>query len=238
MTVVPDADAYVTLGAEISSGRLSPNERLVEADLVDRYGLSRAAIRIALVRLEQDRVVVREPHRGARVRLVSEPEVVEILEARAALEGIAAAYAAQRATDYEIAEMRRIADQMLALQAAGDLLAMSEANGELHRLILEASHHETVQRLAAGLKSQMVRFQYRTILAAGRSSHSLAEHQAIVAAVAARDAEGAERAMGAHLGNVARALRERARSEAATAATAATAAAAARATVTTTAAAG
>jgi DNA-binding GntR family transcriptional regulator len=216
MTTASDTDAYVTLGAEISSGRLSPNERLVEADLVDRYGLSRAAIRIALVRLEQDRVVVREPHRGARVRLVSESEAVEILETRAALQGIAAAYAAQRASDHEIAEMGRIADQMVALQAAGDLLAMSEANGELHRLILESSHHETVQRLAAGLKSQMVRFQYRTILAAGRSSHSLAEHRAIVAAIAAREAEGAERAMGTHLGNVARALHERARSETAT----------------------
>jgi DNA-binding GntR family transcriptional regulator len=141
----------------------------------------------------------------------------EILETRAALEGVAAAHAARRATDHEIAEMRRIADEMVARQAAGDLLAMSEANGELHQLILGASQHATVQRLAAGLKSQMVRFQYRTILAAGRSSHSLAEHEAIVVAIAARDADGAERAMRAHLGNVARALPERAHAETAAA---------------------
>jgi DNA-binding GntR family transcriptional regulator len=214
MTTPRDADAYRTLGAEISSGRLSPNERLVEADLVHRYGLSRGAVRIALVRLEQDRVVVREPHRGARVRLVSESEAVEIVETRAALEGVAAAHAARRATDEQIAGVRRIADEMLALQAAGDLLAMSEANGELHRLILEASHHATVQRLAGGLKSQMVRFQYRTILAAGRSTHSLAEHAAIVRAIADRDADGAERAMRAHLGNVARALHQRVEAQA------------------------
>jgi DNA-binding GntR family transcriptional regulator len=217
MTAPRDADAYRTLGAEISSGRLSPNEHLVEADLVDRYGMSRGAIRTALVRLEQDRVVVREPHRGARVRLVSEAEAGEILETRAALEGVAAAHAARRATGQEIADLRRIAGEMVARQAAGDLLAMSEANGELHQLILGASHHATVQRLAAGLKSQMVRFQYRTILAAGRSSHSLAEHEAIVQAIAARDADGAERAMRAHLGNVARALHERAHAETAAA---------------------
>jgi DNA-binding FadR family transcriptional regulator len=104
---------------------------------------------------------------------------------------------------------------MVALHAAGDLLAMSEANAELHQLILQASRHETVQRLAAGLKSQMVRFQYRTILATGRASESLAEHEAIVAVIAARDADGAERAMRHHLGNVARALPERVPAEAA-----------------------
>ncbi len=215
MTAQGDADAYRTLRDEIMSGRLSPNERLVEADLVDRYGASRGAVRIALVRLEQDRLVVREPHRGARVRLVSESEAVEILETRAALEGIAAGHAARRAGEAQIAELRRIAGEMAALHGAGDLLAMSDANAELHQLILQASGHGTVQRLAAGLKSQMVRFQYRTILATGRASQSLAEHAAIVAAIAARDAEGAERAMRAHLRNVARALPERISVEAA-----------------------
>jgi DNA-binding GntR family transcriptional regulator len=209
MTISHDADPYRTLRDEIMSGRLSPNERLVEADLVDRYGSSRAAVRTALVRLEQDRVVVREPHRGARVRMVSEAEAVEILESRAALEGLAAGHAAVRANDEQVAEMRRIAHQMVALHGVGDLLAMSETNAELHRLILQASGHETVQHLAAGLKSQMVRFQYRTILATGRASESLAEHEAIVAAIASRDADGAERAMRYHLGNVARALRGR-----------------------------
>ncbi len=215
MTTSRDADAYRILGAEIMSGRLSPNERLVEADLVGRFGLSRGAVRIALVRLEQDRVVVREPHRGARVRRVSETEAVEILETRAALEGVAAGYAARRATDAQIAALREIAGQMVARQRAGDLLAMSEANGELHHLILAASGHDTIQRLAAGLKSQMVRFQYRTILAAGRSTQSLAEHEAIVAAIAARDPDGAERAMRAHLGSVASTLHKRVAAEAA-----------------------
>jgi DNA-binding GntR family transcriptional regulator len=205
-----ERDAYKVLGEEILSGRLSPNERLVEADLVARHGLSRGAVRTALVRLEQDRVVVREPHRGARVRLVSEEEAVEILEIRAALEGVAAAHAARRATDEQIAAITRTAERMTQLGSIGDLLAMSDANADLHRLILEASGHGTVQRLIISLRSQLVRFQYRTILAAGRSGHSLSEHRAIVAAIAARDPETAEHAMRTHLSNVARALHERA----------------------------
>jgi DNA-binding GntR family transcriptional regulator len=208
------ADPYDTLRREILDGRLSPNERLVEADLVARHGFSRAAVRMALVRLEQDRMVVREPNRGARVRRVSEAEAVEILETRAALEGVAAGHAAQRAADEEVTELQRIAGEMEALHGRGDLLGMSDANARLHRLILQASRHDTVQRVAAGLQSQMVRFQFRTILAGGRAVQSLAEHRVIVDAIAARDAEAAERAMRTHLSNVARALHERALADA------------------------
>jgi DNA-binding GntR family transcriptional regulator len=202
-------DAYEALRDDIAGGRLLPNERLVEHDLARRYGVSRGAVRTALVRLEQDRVIVHEPNRGARVRIVSEAEAVEILEARAALEGIAAAHAARHATDEQLAQLREIAAEMAQLHEHGDLLDMSEANARLHALILQASGHQTVQLLAARLNSQMVRFQYRTILVAGRARHSLAEHREIVEATCARDSEAAERAMRAHLSNVARALHER-----------------------------
>src|SRR5690606_33541755 len=82
--------AYARLRQEIVSGALRPNERLVEAELTERLGVGRAGVRTALARLEQDGLVVRERHRGAKVRLVGEQEALEILEARGALEGVAA----------------------------------------------------------------------------------------------------------------------------------------------------
>jgi len=205
----PPPDPYEALRADIAEGRLLPNERLVEHDLVRRYGVSRGAVRMALVRLEQDRVIIHEPNRGARVRMVSESEAVEILETRAALEGIAAAHAATRASDLQLEQLRQIGAGMAALYEAGDLLGMSAANARLHALVLRACGHDTVRRLAAGLNSQMVRFQYRTILVAGRPSHSLAEHMEIVDSICARDSRRAERAMRAHLSSVATALHER-----------------------------
>lgn len=207
--VQPEIDAYRTLQAEIMSGALTPNERLVEQDLVERYGLTRAAVRMALVRLEQDGVVLREPNRGARVRLVSQAEAVEILETRASLEGLAARHAALNATDEDIAGLRRLLIETTALHDAGDLLGMSECNARLHRMIVALSEHGTVQRVSAMLNSQLVRFQYRTILGTGRASNSLHEHRAIVDAIAAGDGEAAESAMRTHLSNVALALRER-----------------------------
>jgi DNA-binding GntR family transcriptional regulator len=191
----------------IVSGRLQPNERLVEADLARSFGVSRTLIRAALVRLEHEGLVEHERHRGARVRLVSEGEAVEILEARAVLEGLAARLAARRATAPDVEELKGILADMQRLREADDLLAVSDLNAQLHRRLLEISGHETAARLIGTLNSQMVRFQYRTILLPGRSERSFAEHAEIVAAVATGDGERAELAMRTHLSSVADALR-------------------------------
>jgi DNA-binding GntR family transcriptional regulator len=81
---------YDALRAAIVRGEIAPDARLVEADVSATFGMSRGAVRTALIRLEQDGLVAREPHRGARVRKVSDAEAVEILQARAVLEGLAA----------------------------------------------------------------------------------------------------------------------------------------------------
>jgi DNA-binding GntR family transcriptional regulator len=195
------------LRAEIVSGRLLPNERLVEADLTRRLGVGRTAVRTALARLEHEGLVELEPHRGARVRLVALPEAVEILEARAVLEGLSVRRAAANATEADIADLRAILAEMRRLLDAGDLLKASDANAVLHQRLREMGGHATADRLISGLRSQLVRFAYRTILVPGRSAQSLAEHTAIVEAVAAGDPDAAEAAMRTHLSHVADALR-------------------------------
>jgi len=206
---VIDDDGYQALRDAIVSGDLLPSERLVEEDLARRLGVGRGAVRMALVRLEHDGLVERERNRGARVRRVSDAEAVEILEVRAALESLAARKAAQRATPKDVRELRAILREMGAKRERGDLMAVSDANARLHRRIVEISGHDTVRRMSGMLISQIVRFQYRTVLLPGRPERSQREHAAIVDAIAAGDAEGAERAMRRHLSHVAEALRAR-----------------------------
>jgi len=121
-------DAYERLRALIYSGELMPNERLVEADLAERLQVSRAIVRTVLVRLGQDGVVVLTPHRGARVRMVTEAEAIEVLQARTALEALTAGRAAVKATAREIASIRRILAGMSRKLEQNDLLGYSEAN--------------------------------------------------------------------------------------------------------------
>jgi DNA-binding GntR family transcriptional regulator len=204
---VSEIDAYQALHGEIVSGELSPGERLVEEELAERLRESRGAVRAALLRLEHDGLVVRERNRGARVRRVTLQEAVEVLEARAALESLAAGYAALRRTEVQARELQALAAEMERLHTAGELLSMSERNAAMHRRILEISGHDVARDICSRLHSQLVRFQFRTILAPGRSPRSLTEHQAIVAAIAAGDRRAAERAMRKHLDNVAQALK-------------------------------
>ena len=172
-------------------------------------GSSRGAVREAILRLGHDGLVVRERNRGARVRRFTLGEAVEILEARAALESLAAGYAALRRTRERGARAEALVDEMERLHHAGELLAASERNAVMHRRILEISGHRVAQDICARLNSQMVRFQFRTVLAPGRAQKSLAEHQRIVEAIAAGDRTAPSGAMREHLTNVAAALDSR-----------------------------
>jgi DNA-binding GntR family transcriptional regulator len=191
----------------IVTGRFQPSERLVEADIARELGVGRSAVRTALARLEHEGLVEHERHRGARVRLVGAQEAVEILETRAVLEGLVARHAAVKATPGDAEALRTILEDMRRRLNDGDLLGASDQNAVLHGRILDISGHATAGRLIATLKSQMVRFQYRTILLPGRSERSFGEHRAIVEAIAAGDGDAAELAMRTHLSHVAEALR-------------------------------
>ena len=200
-------EGYERLYQAILRGEFQPNERLIEMDLAQLYNVGRAAIRTALARLEQDGLVEREPNRGARVRAISEEEAVETLEARAVLEGLAARYAARNVTDADIADLRAIVGEMEARLAEGDLLGISEGNTRLHSRLLQIANNKTVARLIERLHAQHIRSQFRLILVPGRPPRSVAEHRAIVEAVASRDPDAAEAAMRYHLANTVETLR-------------------------------
>jgi DNA-binding GntR family transcriptional regulator len=200
--------SYDALRDAIVRGEIAPNARLVEADVSTAFDMSRGAVRTALIRLEQEGLVVREPHRGARVRPVSDDEAVEILQARAVLEGLAVRLTAERIDEAGAARLQACLDRQRELLELGDLLGASDANADLHATLLELSGHETAVRLIQALNSQTVRYQYRTILIPGRSAASVAEHTAIVDAVVGGRGDEAESAMRTHLFNVAQAVQK------------------------------
>lgn len=183
----------------IVAGELAPNERLVELDLARDLATNRAVIRGALALLEQQRLVVREPNRGVRVRAYTAEEAAEILETRATLEGLVARHAALRIDATGERDLAAILVEMQRCHDAGDLLAYSQFNTQFHRTILEIARHETAAMLLAVLQTQAVRYQFRTVLEPGRIARSLGEHRAIFDAIRAHDEAAAERAMHAHI---------------------------------------
>lgn len=203
-----DEECYSKLREAILKEQFLPNERLIETDLAQTLGAGRAAIRTALARLEHDGLVERERYRGARVRLISEAEAIEILEVRAALESLAARYAAVNITPAECDALQALLAEQKRCVEAGDLVHSSEVNGRLHQMILRIAQHALATRVLDMLKLQNVRFQYRTVLVPGRPERSWREHREIVEAITNHDPERAAEAMRYHLSQVAEALRQ------------------------------
>ncbi len=197
----PSSDVTARLREAITRGQLMPNERLIEADLAQSFGVNRANIRVALAMLDQEGLVVREPNRGARVRFVSDAEAIEIAETRLAIECMVARRAAERATAADHAVLRRIEADMKRTVTDADYPAFSVCNATLHREIQRVAGNETANRILQTLKSHLVRLQYRVILTPGRPDTSLAEHLVIVDAICAGDGDAAEMAMRRHLLN-------------------------------------
>jgi DNA-binding GntR family transcriptional regulator len=188
--------------AAIVQGEYAPKQRLVEIDLCERYGTSRFVARAALQELAARGLVEFQRNRGARVRDISLDEAIEITEVRRLLEGHLAARAAERITKTEAAALRAIVKEMRVAVNRSELLRYSELNASLHASIREISGHETAARLLRQLRDQTVRHQFSLSLVPGRPTVSLPQHEAIVAAVTARDPAAAERAMRGHLQSV------------------------------------
>jgi DNA-binding GntR family transcriptional regulator len=203
----PSGDLYHQLREAIVSGRLHPNERLVEAAVAERMGAGRSAVRAVLVRLDQEGLVTLERNRGARVRHVTDREALEIEEVRAALEGMLARRAATRVTAEDLRELHDVIWEMRERVEAGDSIGYSELNARFHQRIWAAADHPTATRIVGGLKSQAIRFQYQTAMRPGRAERSLREHEEIFAALKAHDGDLAETAMRNHLGEVLDTLR-------------------------------
>ena len=200
------AHALAAIRREILCGDLAPGRRLVEENLAGSLGVTRQSLRAALLDLTAEGLVERVPNRGARVRIVSTEEAVAITECRMALEALCAVKASLLITDAEATQLRELGEQLKRVVADGDSLRYSALNRELHRRIGEISAQHVAIGLLDRLHGQLVRHQFQLALRPGRPEVSLAEHLAILEAVADRRPNDANLAVRAHLASVIEAL--------------------------------
>lgn len=204
----PKTDVTRLLREAILTGEFVPQQRLVEADLSERFAVSRAAARAALLTLTSEGLIERLPNRGARVRAISVDEAVEIAEARLALEPLTARKAAERLTDDDAAELEGLRSRIGDALESGDLLMYSSMNRELDKNVQRISGHRTAAEILERLHAQSARHQFRLGFAPGRAKISGPEHLEIIDAILARDPDRAEAATRRHLEGVLTILRE------------------------------
>ena len=191
----------------ILQGEFLPGERLVEAQLMTRFGASRFNVRAALQDLTAEGLVETERNRGAHVRKVSLDEAVEITEVRMVVEGLIAARAAERIDPARASELEEVGLLMRRAVEAGEHRRYHDLNGRLHGLIREIAGHRTADRIVGTLRGQLVRHQFVLSLLPGRPQLSLPQHERIIAAIRDGDPKLAEESMREHIASVIEALR-------------------------------
>ena len=138
-------DAYKLILEAIEQGDYRPGDRLVEADLAERFGVSRTPVREALQRLETQSMLARDG-RSLIVASLDHNQLAELYVVRAELEGLAARLAAKHASPEEINVMQTMIDEDRAHLSNPD--ALSRANKRFHKQIHLASHNRfLVQQL-------------------------------------------------------------------------------------------
>ncbi|MGJ5749289.1 GntR family transcriptional regulator [Streptomyces puniciscabiei] len=200
--------ALAQLRQAILHGGMAPAQRLVENELAEKFGVTRAGIRAALIDLEAQGLVERIRNRGSRVRVVTVEEAVAITECRMVLEGLCAAKAAVAASDEQLTELADLGAAMEKAVADGEPVTYSDLNHRLHDRIRVISGQRTAVELLERLNAQLVRHRFQLALRPGRPQQSLNEHLAVIEAIRARDPQAAEAAVRAHLAGVIEALQD------------------------------
>ena len=178
---------------------LEPGSWIDEVKLAQEYGISRTPLREALKVLAAEGLVTMKVRRGAYVTEVSEQDLAEVYHLLALLESDAAAVVAERATDAELKELQKLHKELEA--AVKDRERFFAVNERFHMRLLELAANRWRNQMVADLRKVMKLHRHNSLLKSGRVRESLAEHAAIVQALAQRDAAAARERMQEHFRN-------------------------------------
>lgn len=186
--------------AAIVEGRLTPGQRLHEADLARELGLSRTPVREALMLLHADGLIELEANRGARVATYDRADLADCYGVRAALEAYAAFHAATRATTEQVDALERSCDRFDTRRREGqDVLPLVAENLRFHGIVHDASESRRVPALVRGLIQLPLLYRAHAWYSPDRRVISEHYHRELTAAIKSRDADRSERIMREHV---------------------------------------
>lgn len=183
----------------IVSGRFAPGAKLDPEALAREFDCSRTPIREALQQLEASGLVRVAAKRGTFVSEWTVDELAERFEVMAELEAICARLAARRITEAELAELEAAHEACRRQSEAGDIDAYYAENSTFHHCIYRATHNAFLEREASRLHAVLQPYRRMQLQVRNRMARSLAEHDAVMAAIQAGDDQAAAEAMRNHV---------------------------------------
>ena len=198
-TQTVQGQAVRNLREAITSGMFQPGDRLVEAEMCARLGISRPSLREALRSLEAERLIVIVPNKGPHIPILSLEEAKQIYDVRAILEGEAAALFATRATVAALDIMKRAMTQFDAATKEEDLSGQLETTRQFYEQLLVGCGNKIIQEMLNTLTARITFLRSKSMSQPGRAQKSSREMKAILKAVAVGDVESARTAAVEHV---------------------------------------
>jgi DNA-binding GntR family transcriptional regulator len=183
--------------------RLRPGERLIERELTESLGVSRATVREVIRQLAAEGLVTVVPQRGAEVTSLSASDAADIYEMRASLEALAVRRFVQRASEEQVRALREAVDEIARSAASGEVHDHLGAKDRFYDVLMDGSASGPLQQTLAGLQARVRLLRATSLSAPGRPAEAAEELRAVVDAVEARDVEAAAQACVRHIRNAA-----------------------------------
>jgi DNA-binding GntR family transcriptional regulator len=191
--------AALRLRQLIVEGAIAPGAKLNERELAEQLQVSRTPLREAIKMLAAEGLVELLPNRGAVATLLSPQDVADTFEVIAGLEEQSGALAAQRIGEQELAEIRALHYEMLAAYTRRDLSTYYRLNAQIHDRINAAARNPVLTRTYRQVNARLQALRFRSNFDERKWQRAVAEHDAMVQLLAARDAAGLRTLMRQHL---------------------------------------
>lgn len=183
----------------IIEGVLKPGERLMEIQLADQLGVSRTPVREAIRMLELEGLVVMLPRKGAYVANISKKDLLDILEVRVGLEGLAAYCAAERMTEDDIKRLEIISKDIEDAVYKNDVDTMLVKDEEFHTLIFQATGNKRLMNMMINIWETVYRFRLMYMSDYSSAVNIVDEHKKIIEAFKKGRANLAEKLAKEHI---------------------------------------
>ncbi len=183
----------------IIEGQLAPGARIHEGQLGQALGVSRTPLREALKFLASEGLVDLVPGRGAVVHKLTAQNVRDMLDVLGAIETLAGQLACARATDPQIADVRRLHDEMMAFYADRNRLEYYKRNQAIHAAIARLSGNEFLAATHEAIQVRLRRIRFIGNREPDKWAGAVAEHEEMIAALEDRDAARLTATIARHL---------------------------------------
>ncbi|PLC42105.1 GntR family transcriptional regulator [Ralstonia pickettii] len=193
---------YLSLRERIVEMELLPGTRIVEKDLAEEFGTSRTPVHEAVQRLAEEGLIDVQARVGTFVSRIPLNTLEEAMLVRSALEVAIIEKAAERMTPEGIHKLNVELERQAQCVREGNRRGFFRTDEAFHATLAELSGYPGVWQIILEVKTQIDRYRLLTLPLEGRMTEVLAEHRAVIDALASNNPKSAVRAMREHLDHV------------------------------------